>query len=209
MHSGARVSESFNDFSLLKSLSRLFGVLPLGHANDPSTVVFRRHRLPHDQVATHQPTNGDPRCTHINPSTTELPSGSAAILGSIVLSLAIVASAHAEEAGTEGSPNDLNCIGHISVGTPELGSEEQQVRYTFYCNGPITGYQLETNVPVTGFEASPLVTNTKNEATVGHVLLRRRNTGLGGQLRGLDQGRLGDDHRTVLDRAAAVPGTAR
>jgi hypothetical protein len=86
-----------------------------------------------------------------------------AILGSIALSLAIVASAHAEEGGAEGSPNDLNCIGHISAGTPELGSEEQQVRYTFYCNGPITGYQLETNVPVSGFEAAPIVTNTKNE----------------------------------------------
>jgi hypothetical protein len=37
---GARVSESFDDFSLSKSLARLFGVLPLGHANDPSTVSF-------------------------------------------------------------------------------------------------------------------------------------------------------------------------
>ena len=87
-----------------------------------------------------------------------------AVLGSIALSLATVASAHAEEGATEGSPNDLNCIGHISAGTAELGSEEQQVRYTFYCDGPITGYQLETNIPVNGFEASPLVTNTKNEA---------------------------------------------
>jgi hypothetical protein len=87
-----------------------------------------------------------------------------AILGSIALSLATVASAHAEEGATEGSPNDLNCIGHISAGTPELGSEEQQVRYTFFCDGPITGYQLETNIPVNGFEASPLVTNAKNEA---------------------------------------------
>jgi hypothetical protein len=40
VHSGARVTESFNDFSLLKSISLLFGVLPLGHANDPSTVSF-------------------------------------------------------------------------------------------------------------------------------------------------------------------------
>jgi hypothetical protein len=40
VRSGARVSESFNDFSLLKSISLLFGVLPLGHANDPSTVSF-------------------------------------------------------------------------------------------------------------------------------------------------------------------------
>jgi hypothetical protein len=40
VHSGAHLSESLNDFSLLKSLTRLFGVLPLGHANDPSAVSF-------------------------------------------------------------------------------------------------------------------------------------------------------------------------
>ncbi len=40
VHSGARVAESFNDFSLLKSISLLFGVLPLGHANDQATVSF-------------------------------------------------------------------------------------------------------------------------------------------------------------------------
>lgn len=45
-----------------------------------------------------------------------------------------------------------------------MGSEEQQVRYTFYCNGPITGYQLETNVQQTGFGASPLVTNSQGQA---------------------------------------------
>jgi hypothetical protein len=40
VHSGARVPGPLNDFSLLKSLTRLFGVLPLGHANDPSAVSF-------------------------------------------------------------------------------------------------------------------------------------------------------------------------
>jgi phosphatidylinositol-3-phosphatase len=40
VHAGAKVSESFNDFSLSKSLARLFGVLPLGHANDPGAVSF-------------------------------------------------------------------------------------------------------------------------------------------------------------------------
>ncbi len=40
VHSGARVAESFNDFSLLKSVSLLFGVLPLGHSGDQSTVSF-------------------------------------------------------------------------------------------------------------------------------------------------------------------------
>jgi hypothetical protein len=86
-----------------------------------------------------------------------------AILGSIVLSLAIVASADAE-VGIEGSPNNLTCSGHVSAGTPELGSEEVQVRYTFYCNGPITGYQLQTNAPITGFEAAPLVTSNATGA---------------------------------------------
>ncbi len=40
VHRGVRVAESFNDFSLSKSISLLFGVLPLGHANDQSTVSF-------------------------------------------------------------------------------------------------------------------------------------------------------------------------
>lgn len=81
-----------------------------------------------------------------------------AIAAAILLSLAIVASAGAA-VGIEGSPNNLTCTGHISAGTPELGSEEQQVRYTFYCNGPITGYQLQSNIPLTGFEAAPLLTS--------------------------------------------------
>ncbi|HXC45752.1 MAG TPA: hypothetical protein VNU24_04035 [Solirubrobacteraceae bacterium] len=40
VRSDKRVSESFNDFSLLKSISLLFGVLPLGHSGDQSTVSF-------------------------------------------------------------------------------------------------------------------------------------------------------------------------
>jgi hypothetical protein len=40
LHSDKRVTESFNDFSLSKSISLLFGVLPLGHANDQATVSF-------------------------------------------------------------------------------------------------------------------------------------------------------------------------
>jgi hypothetical protein len=86
-----------------------------------------------------------------------------AILGSLALGLAPVATAGADEPGAEGSPNSYECHGHISAGTPELGSTEQQVQYVFFCNGPITGYSLETNVPTTGFQAGPLVTNAKVE----------------------------------------------
>jgi hypothetical protein len=92
-----------------------------------------------------------------------------AIVGSIVLSMAIVAAAHAEAVGIEGSPNNLTCSGHTSAGTQELGSEEVQVRYTFYCNGPITGYQLQSNVPLTGFEAAPLVTSNATNQPLSDI----------------------------------------
>jgi hypothetical protein len=40
------------------------------------------------------------------------------------------------------------------------------VQYTFTCSGPITGYQLQSQVPLTGFEASPLVSDgTTGEPT--------------------------------------------
>jgi hypothetical protein len=80
-------------------------------------------------------------------------------LGTIVgcafaLALASPAISRAEES----NPNNYSCLGHIAAGTPEAGSEEQQVQYSFYCNGPITGYQLEAQLPLAGVGASPLVT---------------------------------------------------
>ena len=60
---------------------------------------------------------------------------------------------HAEES----NPNNYNCIGGVAAGTPEPGSEEQQVQYRFYCNGPITGYQLQSQIPVTGIQSPPLL----------------------------------------------------
>ena len=39
-----------------------------------------------------------------------------------------------------------------------MGNEEQQVAYVFYCNGPITGYQLQSQIPLTGVQSPPLVT---------------------------------------------------
>jgi hypothetical protein len=81
----------------------------------------------------------------------------AAIVGSAALLLATAAASHAEEA----NPNNYTCAGLIRAGQPEAGSEEQQVQYTFFCNGPITGYQLQAQIPLTGVEASPLVTGVQ------------------------------------------------
>jgi hypothetical protein len=85
-----------------------------------------------------------------------------AILGSALLFLSAAATVHAAEGA--GNPNDYQCSGHISAGVAEVGSSETQVRYTFSCSGPITGYQLEAQIPLTGFEGAPLVSNEKNEA---------------------------------------------
>jgi hypothetical protein len=77
----------------------------------------------------------------------------AAIVGVLALSLATPALSQAEES----NPNNYNCLGSLAAGTPEAGSEEQQVQYTFYCNGPITGYQVQSQIPVTGVSSPPIV----------------------------------------------------
>jgi hypothetical protein len=79
----------------------------------------------------------------------------AAIVGSVALLLATPALSHAEEA----NPNNYSCLGSTAAGSPEPGNEEQQVRYAFYCNGPVTGYQLQAQVPITGIQGQPLVTS--------------------------------------------------
>ncbi len=83
----------------------------------------------------------------------------AAIVGVLALSLASPAFSQAEES----NPNNYNCLGSTSAGQPEAGSEEQQVQYTFYCNGPITGYQVQSQIPVTGVSSPPIVTNLEKK----------------------------------------------
>lgn len=103
---------------------------------------------------------------HINPPAHRLTLRLlAALLSVMALSLAAAAVSHAEEFSGADNPNNYECHGHIEAGKPEIpGEEEQQVQYQFVCDGPITGYQLESNVEVTGIGQSPLVTYyLKNE----------------------------------------------
>jgi hypothetical protein len=90
----------------------------------------------------------------------------AALMGAFALSLATPALGEAETAPaaappTSSNPNDYECFGQISAGKSE-GGEETPVQYAFKCNGQITGYQLQTQLPITGIEGSPLVTNYAN-----------------------------------------------
>ena len=79
-----------------------------------------------------------------------------AIVGCSALLLAIPATGQAEET-KESNPNNYNCLGHLAAGTPEPGNEGQQVAYSFYCNGPITGYQLQSQVQVSSAPEPPNV----------------------------------------------------
>jgi hypothetical protein len=79
-----------------------------------------------------------------------------ALLAAIALSLAAPALGHAEAVS---NPNNYECNGHIEAGKSEPGGEETPVKYGFVCNGQITGYQLQTQLPITGIEGSPLLTN--------------------------------------------------
>jgi hypothetical protein len=83
----------------------------------------------------------------------------AAIVG-VALLLASPALSQAEES----NPNNYNCLGSTAAGQPEAGSDEQQIRYTFYCNGPITGYQVQSQIPVTGVSSPSEVTDLNKTA---------------------------------------------
>jgi hypothetical protein len=87
-----------------------------------------------------------------------------ALMGATALSLASPALAGAATAPAAAppaasNPNDYECAGGISAGKAETGGEGAPVQYEFKCNGQLTGYQLQTQLPVTGIEGSPLVTN--------------------------------------------------
>lgn len=82
----------------------------------------------------------------------------AAILGSLLAVLLLAASSQADD-----NPNNYQCFGHIVAGKAEAGNADQQVQYTIACNGPITGYQLQSQVPLSGFASAPLVTNVAGQ----------------------------------------------
>jgi hypothetical protein len=55
-------------------------------------------------------------------------------------------------------PNNYSCFGHIEKGAAEPGVTGAQVEYQFACDGPITGYSIETEPHrIQYFDQSPVV----------------------------------------------------
>jgi hypothetical protein len=61
--------------------------------------------------------------------------------------------------GTTADPNNYTCTGSIGKGAPESGTPGTQVKYQFSCDGPITGYEIETEPHlIQYYDASPVLT---------------------------------------------------
>jgi hypothetical protein len=55
-------------------------------------------------------------------------------------------------------PNNYTCSGHVQKGAAEPGVTGTQVKYEFYCDGPITGYSIQTEPhTIQYFDQSPLL----------------------------------------------------
>ncbi len=55
-------------------------------------------------------------------------------------------------------PNNYTCDGHVQKGVAEQGVKGTQVEYQFSCDGPITGYQIETEPHlIQFFDQSPVI----------------------------------------------------
>ncbi len=73
------------------------------------------------------------------------------------------ANAHAAQGATGSTvasddPNNYSCFGHIEKGVAEQGVSGTQVEYQFSCDGPITGYQIETEPhQIQYFDQAPIV----------------------------------------------------
>jgi hypothetical protein len=55
-------------------------------------------------------------------------------------------------------PNNYSCFGHVQKGAAEPGVTGTQVEYQFSCDGPITGYSIETEPhQISYFDQAPVV----------------------------------------------------
>jgi hypothetical protein len=88
-----------------------------------------------------------------------------ALVGCLALALALPAVGRAEESNA----NNLSCLGSLAKGEAEEGMLNA-VAYSFYCDGPITGYQLQSQVPVEVIGGAPLVSTLEAGVKAGPAL---------------------------------------
>jgi hypothetical protein len=79
-----------------------------------------------------------------------------AAAGSVALALLVLTPARGDV-----NLNNNDCHGRIEPGTPEPADDKgvYQVKYTFACSGPITGYSIQLQRGVDSFDTDGLVLN--------------------------------------------------
>ena len=94
-------------------------------------------------------------------------------------------------------PNNYTCFGHIQKGVAEPGVTGTQVEYQFSCDGPITGYSIETEPhQIQYFDQSPVVALQRRPVVDRQLLLQRASSpGIQINCVGADVGGLRGDHR--------------
>jgi hypothetical protein len=84
----------------------------------------------------------------------------------VLMPALVQARAHAADGSTGATgttaatddPNNYTCYGHIQKGAAEQGVTGTQVEYQFSCDGPITGYSIETEPhQISYFDQAPVV----------------------------------------------------
>ncbi len=88
-----------------------------------------------------------------------------ALVGCLALLLAAPAVSGAEESNA----NNLACLGSLKKGEAEEGITNP-VAYSFYCDGPITGYQIQSQVPVEVITGAPGVNTLEAGGKAGPAL---------------------------------------
>jgi hypothetical protein len=85
-------------------------------------------------------------------------SGAPQTAGSAAATGATGATAATGSVAATDDPNNYTCYGHIEAGRIESGVSGTQVEYQFSCDGPITGYQIETEPhQIEYFDQAPAV----------------------------------------------------
>jgi len=62
------------------------------------------------------------------------------------------------------NPNNYVCTGQTRAGDAEDGVDGAQVKYSFGCNGPILGFQIQTNREVSTFDTDVIVLDQAGNA---------------------------------------------
>jgi hypothetical protein len=91
------------------------------------------------------------------------PSRSRLLLGALVAAL-LAMGLMASVSSADDNANNYTCIGHTAAGTPEEGIDGTQVKYSFGCNGPILGYQIQSNLEVQSFDTDVIVLDQQGNA---------------------------------------------